>query len=163
MPIITRTVQVAQTPPSARRLRYADDTEYRDKAKAASRRSYRKKIQLELDSCLYSLQFLDAAVKHVSVTLPNGEVSEQPVLTVPKTAELLQCLYQTLWRWIDNRVVPAPVLIASHPVYHKEEVRILIEEIGEHEKTFRYLRFDHHEVRERIERRILAFRKSLKR
>jgi hypothetical protein len=90
--------------------------------------------------------------------------------SIPLTAEALQQLYQTVWRWLQNEVIPKPVLVcmdsggpkASFPVYHIDEVRVLIEEIGEHEKNMAYLRKDHFEVRERIERRILAVRRRLR-
>jgi hypothetical protein len=149
-----------------RQVRYAEDINYRNKAKDASRRSYRKKKNLELESCLYSLQFLDKAAKLTTVILPSGKQDKLPVLSIPKTADMLQLLYQTLWRWIDNGIVPAPILNVPLPkrpysAYHVNEVRILVEEIGAHEQEYAYFRKDHKEVRGRIERRILAFRQTL--
>lgn len=150
-----------------RQMRYQSDEAYRENAKSLSRRSYRRKANVEISSCLYSLSFLnDAAVIH-SVRLPNGSVQQMPVLSIPKTAHMLQKLYQTIWRWVDNGTIPAPVLESlerenrPYKVYHRDEVRVLIEIIGEHEQIVTYLRKDHVEVRKRIEQRILATRKLL--
>jgi len=150
-----------------RQMRYKSDEAYRENAKALSRRSYRRKASVEIVTCLYSLEFLDGAASIHSVRLPNNTVKHMPVFSVPKTANLLQKLYQTIWRWIDNGTIPAPVLESiereNRPfkVYHLEEVRVLIEIIGEHEQDVSYLRKDHTDVRARIEQRILATRSML--
>ncbi len=152
---------------SSRKKKYATDTVYREKAKNQSRRAYRRKEQVELQSCLYSLAFLDKLTVMQNVKLPRGAIVEMPVASVPETAKLLQLLYQTFWRWVNNGIVPRPVIMTTKdrlrpfPVYHKEEIRILIEEIGAHQEVIRYLRKDHKEVRERIEQRFTKIRKTL--
>jgi hypothetical protein len=150
---------------STRKARYASDPEYREKAKHLSRRVYRRKAGVELQSCLYSLPFLDRIQKPQMVLLPNGKTQEMLVLNVPKTAQMLQLLYQTFWRWIDHGTLPAPVLrsVTARPtlMYHLDEVRTLIEEIGGHQKTVSYLRLDHVEVRGRIEQRFSEIRNRL--
>jgi hypothetical protein len=157
---------------SKRKHRYATDVDYREKAKKLSRKAYRNKANVDMTSCLYSLQFLDKLTEDQDVKLPNGKQKRMAVASIPKTATMLQMLYQTLWRWVDNGIIPSPVLMSTkvrgngkrdpYPVYHKEEVRILIEEVGEHQKTITYLRRDHLEVRARIESRFVAIRKKLK-
>jgi hypothetical protein len=150
---------------STRKLKYATDPEYRENAKRLSRRVYRRKAKVELQSCLYSLPFLDRIKQPQMVLLPDGTKKQLLVLSVPKTAQMLQCLYQTFWRWIDHGTVPKPVLRSTtarpYLVYTVDEVRTLIEEIGAHQKDVSYLRNDHHEVRGRIEQRFSEIRSKL--
>lgn len=156
---------------SLRRLKYAMDASYRAKAKDISRNAYRRKTGMETDSCLYSLQFLGKMAKLYPVMRENEPHKVRTIsgFNVPLAADALQQLYQTVWRWVQNGIIPKPVFVrVGYPgkrpyyIYHLEEVRIFIEEIGEHEKTMAYLRKDHLEVRGRIEQRILKFRHTLK-
>lgn len=153
--------------PAKKRMRYKEDTAYRERAKALSRRVYRRKAKVEFTPCLYSLEFIDSAATMQNTLLPSGRRAKMPVLSVPQTAKLLQKFYQTVWRWIENGTIPGPVLecvaheTTCYRVYHAAEVRVLIEEIGKHEQEMRYLRKDHVQARERIERRILAIRTKL--
>lgn len=164
MPIARR-----MPPMSNKRVRYASDPAFRRSAQAIARNGYRKRVGMETQSCLYSLEFIDKLSKEFTVTSPDGEVVTVKGFSVPMAAEVLQQLYQTVWRWIGNQIIPAPMFTRIGPngnkpylVYHLEEVRILVEEVGEHEKTMAYLRKDHVETRGRIERRILEFRNKLK-
>ncbi|MET4190638.1 MULTISPECIES: hypothetical protein [unclassified Bradyrhizobium] len=164
MPIqrFTRSIPVKVQP---RKVKYATDVEYREKSKRLSRRTYRRKAKVELKSCLYSLPFLDRIKTPTTVLLPSGKKAELLALSVPKTAQMLQLLYQTFWRWVDHGTVPKPVLRSVtarvYLMYSVEEVRVLIEEIGGHQKEVSYLRKDHTIVRERIEQRFIAIRKTL--
>lgn len=160
-------IQVRQgIPASKRKLKYVTDAVYRNGAKKQSRTAYRKKANVDTRSCLYSLSFIDNLTEKQQVLLQDKKTAIMPVANVPGTAKALQLLYQTFWRWVNNGVVPGPVLMSMsvkpYPVYHKEEIRILIEEIGDHQKTVSYLRKDHTEVRGRIEQRFSAIRKKLK-
>jgi len=169
MPIKTRRFPAPLTKAQmkSKKVRYKNDPKYRERAKELSRNVYRRKMKVEFSSCLYSLRFLNKVAVKREVRLPNGRTTVMPVISIPQTADLLQKLYQTLWRWINAGTIPAPVLenlersAFAIRVFHLEEVRVLIEEIGKHEREMRYLRMDHVEARERIERRILAIRKKL--
>jgi len=153
--------------PKTRKTRYALDTEYREKAKHFSRRSYRRRAAVELENCLHSLDFLTERGHMEDARMPNGEVKNFHVFYLTEAAKMLQKRYQTIWRWISNGVIPAPVLVAKldkgqpHEVYHVDEVRVLIEEIGKHENTVAYFRKDHVHVTMRIEQRIADIRKTL--
>lgn len=152
---------------SKRKQRYENDETYRTNAKNASRKSYRKKAGVELDNCLHSLGFLDNVAESDKVRLPNGRETDYPVISVPRTSDLLQTLYQTVWRWINQGIIPKPILVTARDdnrpraVYHIDEVRILVEEIGAHQRQSKYLRKDHTEVIEAIERRINELRVTL--
>lgn len=165
MPIIRFSRSVAPT--RTRKAKYHADASYREKAKYFSRRSYRRKMQVELSNCLYSLDFIADAGTVENVRLPNGKVRELHIFYISETAKMLQKRYQTVWRWIDNKMLPPPVITASlnagrsYEVYHIEEVKIFIEEIGKHEKKVAYFRRDHHDVTMRIAQRIADLRKAL--
>ena len=46
-----------------RQQRYRDDDIYRHNAKTLSRRAYRRRVEMEIQSCLYSLEFFFALAK----------------------------------------------------------------------------------------------------
>lgn len=144
-----------------RRTAYATDADVRETTQARARQRYRRKNGTELGSCLRSLSFYKKLAKSRSVVLPNGTIRTFPVMGIQSTADCLQKIYSTLWRWKDREMIPAPVLITEArrvAVYHVNEVCILIEEIGTHEETMVYYRANHRDVRERIFSRINALR-----
>jgi hypothetical protein len=164
---ITRAAREPPPKMSKRRQKYSSDENYRNRAKDLSRQSYRRTADVELRSCKYSLGFIEQIAQEEECVLPNKTTSKFLVLSIAQTADMLQRLYQTLWRWIQHGVIPAPILkvqgkTKGQYVYHIEEVKALIEEIANHEADVAYLRRDHHEARERIAQRILAVRKALK-
>lgn len=166
MPIkpLTRPYQPAI---SARKRRYQTDPEFREAMKASARSAYRRGQNVELASCEYSLKFLDEMKKNKRVRLPDGKEADMDIMYLSTASEALQKLYQTVLRWVHNGMIPKPILLTDlayakpNLVYHVEEVRIMVSEIGEHEKQFVYYRKDHSEVRIRIEQRILELRQSL--
>lgn len=150
-----------------RKKRYQMEDEYRERTQHSARRHYRRKTNMKMHTCLYSLEFIDEAAQLLYVRMPNGRFTTMPCFSVPLAAEMLQKLYPTVWRWIDSGILPSPVLkyykgriSAPSSIYHLEEVRIFVEEIGEHEKTSSYLRHDHINVITRIAHRVKAFRKQ---
>lgn len=147
-----------------RRAKYYTDQGYRAEKTLKARIAYRKKANLELDNCLKSLTFFYELAENRKVKLPNGQIKNYPVMSIPTAAKALQKLYQTFWRWVDRQQVPVPILKpvdSSEPVYHAEEVRVLIEEVGNHEKEVAYYRRDHIKVRNRIFSRIGKVRQKL--
>lgn len=152
---------------SSRVIRYRRDEGFRQQVKEGARRAYRRKAGVMLDDCLYSLKFLDQAGHVEDVKFRSGEVRRERIFYLRDCADVLQKQYQTVWKWIENGMIPRAVLKAKfqfrrvNEVYHVEEVRVLIEEIGRHEKTVAYYRKDHAEVRERIEQRFREVRSKL--
>lgn len=145
-----------------RRERYALDEEYQEALKLRSRSSYRQNNKIELDNCLRSLNFYETLAVPLQVGLPNGAARQMPVMTLANVANCLGKIYQTIWRWKQRGMIPEPALVLAGrgtAVYHVQEVRVLIEEIGSHEKVMAYYRADHTEVTERINQRIGEIRK----
>lgn len=149
-----------------RRERYQTDDQYRTISQTQSRRAYRRRADVEVSDCLYSLEFLERLATTKSVVLLNGKVREYPVFSIPQTASALQKIYQTVWRWVQRGQLPVPVLRPegqqNENVYHLQEVRVFIEEIGKHEKRVIYYRRDHTDVRDIIYERVASVRKRLK-
>lgn len=151
-------------PTTARMVQYQNDPKFRKTIQAENRKRYRQKVNKELSSCLRSLDFYTTLASHERVILPNGEQREWPVFNLPVTAQVLQRYYQTVWRWVRDGTLPAPVLKTTDRrdgVYHSDEVRVMIEILGKHEKKFAYYRRDHAETRAELFSAIRKVRKKL--
>lgn len=155
MPIIRR-VSV-----DARNNRYAIDPVYRDRQKAAARNMYRANSGTSLSSCLRNLEKTDAIAETVAVQLPDGTMRNWPVIGLHSLAELLDCTYQTIVRWVHVGQLPAPILHTcanGTPCYHADEARAFVEIIGNHQNEMRYFRRDHNGAILAIRQRIAAVR-----
>jgi hypothetical protein len=159
-----RKIAAAKPHNKIRRSKYETDPEYREREKRRGRITYRKAKGVELDSCLKSLSFFEKLAKTERVRLPNKREKNWAVMNVPMASSALQQYYSTVWRWIERGQFPAPVLRPldrDEKVYHVDEVRVFIEEIGKHMQKVAYYRRDHEEVRKRIFDRIGRVRRKL--
>lgn len=156
-----------------RKERYDCDVTFREEQKRRSRRTYRKAHEVELENCLHSLKFLpDLAGPEQEVITSDDKYIKCQALTIQNTALAMQKLYPTVWRWINKGQLPEPALrlpVADERsgkdgrgVYHIDEVRVFIEEIGAHEMNVAYYRRDHTEVRDRVFERVSKLRSKLK-
>jgi len=133
---------------SARRRaeRYRTDKAYREKAKETARERYREAKNVDLSSCLYSLDFIAQLADETNVILPNGRKAFMPVISQANAAAALQIDKVTFYRRIQRGQLPPPLIRRvkrNALVYHVDEVKALISVIGEHEKSQKYLRRDH--------------------
>jgi hypothetical protein len=146
--------------------RYHSDAAYRDRAKTRGRRAYRTKVDgFELENCLVSLKFIAQAAEVKPCQIPGGGTKKLTVLTMTKTAGMLQKMYSTLHRWIKDGRIPAPVLSEAGSrgnamLYHVEEVRAMIRIIGKHESEVRYYRGDHTDIRNQVAKAVAEVRKA---
>ena len=141
---------------------YKDKPEFSAKMRRTARRSYRKSqgsdFELEGNTVLRSLTFLDEAAKMKRVTTPYSKKAvNMPVVTPTELAKLLNTTYQTLWRWTTPEIglLPAPIIMDSSTgrklgVYHRDEVEAMIEVIGQHLNEFKYYRKDHTKTRDKL-------------
>lgn len=138
-------------------------------AKARSRREYRKSrgkdFELTGSVVLRALEFLDLEVKHLPVVNQlTADTQTMPIFRLTHVAKLLNVSYQTLWRWTtETQQLPMPVLVdqtqgREYPVYHMEEVRVMVQVIGDHLTRFKYYRKDHLNTREKLFTEIEALR-----
>lgn len=146
-----------------RRQIYHSDVNVREALKQRARQRYRKEQNLELATCLRSLAFYQSLSLPARVLLPSGIIRTMPVMGLQAVADCLGKIYQTVWRWKEKGMIPEPILEyegKTSAVYHQEEVRVLIEEVGNHELLMAYYRSSHSEVKGRIFQRITALRET---
>lgn len=147
-----------------RRRQYEDDPDYREKSKKRSRMAYREENETELLKRDRNLANLETHATSMEVRLPNGKNGTLPIFNIPKTAEMIDGLYQTVWRWVQRDMLPKPILtlvINGQPVYHREEVRVFIQELSKHLQNFAYYRKDHESTRKAIFTRVRKVRVQL--
>ncbi len=81
--------------------------------------------------------------------------------TLAEAAIALGRTLQTLRRWIADDLIPEPVLVDTthrYRQYSVGELRVLAEELAEHESSFSYYGTTHTHVREKIMQRMYGFR-----
>lgn len=129
-----------------------------DRANPFNRRE-RKDYSNEFNgsTVLKALNFFEKYAEQLPVTnLITSETETLPVYRFIVLAELLGVTYQTLWRWTsETHLLPRPVLVDNttgreYPVYHLEEVRVMITVIGQHLRGFKYYRKDHEATKRKL-------------
>ena len=166
LPKIRRRRKKPEPPPSRYSLLGRD---YQDDMKERSRKAYRtskgKDFELEGNVVLRSLEFIDQDA--IPIPVVNSLMSRteiMPVIRITHVAKLLNMSYQSLWRWTsETQQVPMPVLTDAssgreYGVYHVEEVRIMVQVIGEHFRSFKYYRSDHEATKRKLFDAIEALR-----
>ena len=158
-------VKVRKSIPSpneaAHQFRYRMKDGFADRVKERSLKQYRagrgKEFELSGSTVIRSLAFVDEHVEQLTVkNSQTGRVSISPVVRLTILAKLLDTSYQTIWRWSsETNQLPEPILTETGhgrelPVYHVEEVRIMIRAIGEHLNEFKYYRKDHTGTRDKL-------------
>lgn len=154
---------------TAAKSRYRFKEGFSEKVKTRARKAYRQAkgsdFELQGSVVLRALEFIDVEAKTLPVTNHLTSKSESlPVLRLNHAAKLLSVSYQTLWRWTsETQQVPMPVLTdqtsgREYPVYHVEEVRVMVRIIGEHLRSFKYYRKDHEATKTALFTEIEALR-----
>lgn len=129
----------------------------RDRARQDYRAERGKEFELSGATVLRSLEFLDEHAEALTCREEStGKLRIMRVVRPTVLAKLLDTSYQTIWRWSsETGQIPEPALTETNqgrerPVYHVEEVRVMIRAIGEHLNQFKYYRKDHAGTRDRI-------------
>lgn len=81
--------------------------------------------------------------------------------TLPEAAKALGRTELTLKRWIEEDLIPEPILrdtSRSYRQYSVGELQVLARELREHEREFSYYAMSHTARRERIMQHIFAYR-----
>ena len=149
--------------------RYKYNAGHADDLKARSIKKYRKakgaEFELEGSVVLRALDFLEDEVQQLPVVNQLTSSTEiMPVVRLTHAAKLLNVSYQTLWRWSsETEQLPIPVLMDNshgreYPVYHLEELRVMVRTIGEHLTRYKYYRADHDATRNTVFAEIQALR-----
>jgi hypothetical protein len=142
----------------ARRLKYANDEEYRRTVMLRNRREYRERTGSEPKPLLKALKHLSAYGMERRVVIG----SKVRKLHTYRVRELADAMCHThllmIYRWMTKKVFPrANVLldgaIEGQPggyVYTTPQVRRIIEILAEHQKRTLHLRTDHTDTIEKL-------------
>jgi hypothetical protein len=143
-----------------RRHRYADDPDYRDARREASREDFRKRQGMDMSALRDSrknLDKLDDFGKPREIVVA-GEAEVFLTFTINELAKVLGDYNPTIIRrWISNDKLPAPILSVNEAtgsfgreggtsdvqVYTEPEVAAIIEVLGSHQAKFANYRSDH--------------------
>ena len=83
--------------------------------------------------------------------------------TLPEAARALGRTELTLKRWIEEDLIPEPILrdtSRNYRQYSAGELQVLARELREHEREFSYYAMSHTARRERIMQHIFAYRQQ---
>ncbi len=83
--------------------------------------------------------------------------------TVPEAAAALGRTWLTLKRWIEEDLIPPPILrdtSRNYRQYSVGELNVIARGLQEHEQEFRYYAATHAATRERIAQHVFAFRQQ---
>ena len=154
---------LAQAGQPDHKIRYRMKPDHAAAVRDRALRTYRKnqmakgeEFELTGSTVLRSLSTLDDYAESLPViNLLTGKPAVMRVVRLTVLAQLLDTTYQTIWRWSSSTSqLPEPVLTARNdrdrPVYHLEEVRVMVRAIGEHLNRFKYYRKDHASTRDSI-------------
>jgi hypothetical protein len=143
-----------------RQERYAQDAEYRAKARAQTRETYlREQAKLgrvvEWDDCRENLGNLGAfgIVRDVAI---QGVQVPMLTFTAEEMSNALKRNIQVLYRWIKTSMFPKAEVMARYKnnrlqaVYTEPEVRALLAVFGEHMASSQYYKTFHTETRDRL-------------
>jgi hypothetical protein len=124
---------------------------------------YRRPADYLYNSCLRSLDNLHLTARFMSIL--NGSKTLVPVFSATQLADLLQISYQAFWHLQKQGLVPDPILLTTIgkrklAVYHIDEARAIITEIGKHKLVFQYYRKEHVYTRQRLFDRVTTIRQQ---
>ena len=144
----------------ARREQYAVDESYAERQRQVARQSYRKEHPPErrLENGLRTQGVMREVV---SDDMEYPHVVE--AFTLPEAARALGRTELTLKRWIEEDLIPEPILrdtSRNYRQYSVGELQVLARELREHEREFSYYAMSHTARRERIMQHIFAYRQQ---
>lgn len=142
-----------------RRLKYAIDPEYAERARKTSRDTYRKDRPLQPSKLAGGL-LVEGQQREVFV-----EEMDEPVFveafTVPEAAKALGRSELTFKRWIREGLVPPPVLRDTrrgYAHYSEGELSVLARELAKHEQQMSYYSLAHEVTQHAIWQAMQAYR-----
>jgi len=164
---------IADAAQPAHKVRYKMNAAHASSVKERALRVYRKAQKAkgkEFELTGATVLRAEPMVPDYAETLPvhnalTGKQAVMPVVRLTVLAQLLDTSYQTIWRWTsDTKQLPEPVLTArldrDRPVYHAQEVMVMVRAIGKHLNQFKYYRKDHVGTRDQIFNEIERLRET---
>lgn len=160
-----------------RKLKYHADPNYRAKALAQSRESYRRNSNFEAKhDCRVNLPNLKTIGHKRQVLLSSRNAKTGLVLcfTNKELAEALSIAVSTLHKWQVSGRIPEPKFNIIFPDGHKspvtqnnkvyllEEVKAILEIVGEHQAHFNHYRESHADTMRKLNLKLNEIRKGQK-
>lgn len=142
-----------------RRLKYALDPEYAERAKQTSRDSYRKDKPLAPSKLSNGL--LEEGVQREVLAGDMDAPMFAATFTVPEAAKALGKSELTVKRWIKEGLIPPPVLRDTrrgYLHYSEGELAVLARELAKHEKHMAYYSLAHEVTQHAIWQALQAYR-----
>lgn len=127
-----------------RRKLYANDPGYADRAREASRKTYRKDHPLSPSKLANGL--LEEGEQRELYTADMDHPVYVESFTVPQAARALGRSELCLKRWIQEGIVPAPILkdtVRNYNHYSAGELQVIARALRQHEIDFKYLTAKH--------------------
>lgn len=147
----------------AHRRRYSSDPEYRERERAAALDRMRRKhgVSSTFKDPRENLPILSA---FGDVRKVEWDGNDYLTFTVAELADMLGQSRGTVYRWIENGQLPAPVVdcevetgvfgragaTTMMDVYLEDEVRAILDALGPHLASMHYYRQDHTDVIEKV-------------
>ena len=142
-----------------RRKQYASDPEYAERQRQLSRQTYRK------DKPLAPSRLQNGLLTQGTLREVTAEDMEYPATveayTVPEAAKALGRTELTLKRWIEEDLIPAPILrdtTKGYRQYSVGELRVIARVLQVHEQEFSYYATTHTQTREQIMQQMHGYR-----
>lgn len=148
--------------------KYSKDGNYRKSIKNINRDIYRNKHNIHPSFCISKGNTLLAQLlenREVALVNRNLKIMTLPVVTSAQCAMVLDVHSSTIFRWVNNQMLPAPVLLTkkkSGGAYLDIEMRIFIEVIGKHLTEYLRYRESNKDVAEELHFRINELRQTQK-
>ena len=157
----------------ARRKRYKDDPEYRNKIREQVRDTYRRQrmeqgLPVRTSDCRENIGDLDMIGEERMVVLKSGEEVDMLTFTVAELAKALERSQQVMYRWFTADQFPRPVVQAmvptnhQQPVYSFEEAKALLNVFGEHQEESQYYRKVHTATRDKLYAAVALIRNRMR-
>ena len=145
----------------ARREKYRKDDKFREAERQRSKENYRKKQPLRSPS---TIDFSFGKEREVSIIgRQRSGYFYCTTFTIKEAAQAVGKTYLTLKRWVDDGLIPEPILkdsIYEHRHFSISEVKALHECLIEHEKFNTYLNENHEQTLVDITQSFEAIRRT---
>jgi len=142
-----------------RRQQYANDPEYAERQRQLSRQTYRKDKPLAPSRLQNGLLFAGTQREVTAAGMEYPATVE--AYSVPEAAKALGRTELTLKRWIEEDLIPEPILrdtTKGYRQYSVGELRVIARVLREHEHEFSYYASTHVHTREQIMQQIHGYR-----
>lgn len=142
-----------------RKQRYSSDPAYADEQRRQSRQNYRKSNPLGTPKSTGAL----AAAGQMREVFVDGmdDPATVEAFTLPEAARALGRSELTLKRWIEDDLVPEPILrdtVRGYRLYSVGELRVIAQVLLDHEREYAYYRTEHELTKHRLMQQMQGYR-----